>query len=101
MAFSTWWAFNDGMVNSDRDEGGVYEIADSRGTVIYIGSSGQIKTRLKQHLNEAANACIKRNGAQYHIEYRSDYAAEELRLYNAFVRANGRQPLCNSVSPPG
>ena len=101
MAFSQWWSFTDGMVNSDRDEGGVYEMADSTGTVIYIGSSGQIKTRLKQHLSEDANACIRKNASQYHIDYRSDFAAEERRLYDAFVSRYGKQPKCNSVRPPG
>ena len=101
MAWTQWWSFREGMVNSDRDEGGVYQFANSAGTVVYIGSSGQIRTRLMQHLSEDAKSCIKNNAAQYRIDYRQDYAAEELRLYNEFVRQNGKQPACNTIRPPG
>jgi hypothetical protein len=101
MTFSQWWTFNEGMVTSDRDEGGVYEFANSADQIIYIGSSGQIRSRLKQHLGEDAKGCIKANAAKYRIDYRSDYAAEELRLYDEFVRQNRTSPKCNDIRPPG
>ena len=101
MVFSQWWTFNDGMINSDKDEGGVYEFANGAGQIVYIGSSGTIRSRLKQHLSEDAKTCIKTNAAQYRIDYRSDYAAEERRLYDEFVRQNGRPPKCNDIRPPG
>lgn len=101
MAFSQWWTFSTGMVDSDRDEGGVYELASTAEQIIYIGSSGSIKTRLRQHLSEDAKSCIKANAAKYRIDYRSDYAAEELRLYDGFVRQAGKPPKCNSIRPPG
>jgi hypothetical protein len=101
MAWSTWYVFTEGMVRSDNDQGGVYQMRNRGGTIIYIGSSGKIKTRLMQHLSEDAKACIRTNAYEYQIDYRSDFAAEELRLYDAFVSSNGRQPQCNSVRPPG
>jgi hypothetical protein len=101
MGFSQWWAFSEGMVNSDSDQGGVYEFENSAGEVIYIGSSGTIQTRLRQHLGEDAKTCIKKNAARYRIDYRTDYAAEERRLYDAFVKQYGRRPLCNDIRPPG
>lgn len=99
MTFSQWWSFTDGMVKSDRNEAGVYQFANSSDTVIYIGSSGDVKTRLQQHLSDDAKSCIKKNVAKYRIDYRSDYRAEEKRLYDAFVRANGKAPQCNDISP--
>lgn len=101
MAWGQWWDFRKGMVESDRDEGGVYQFANSAGTIVYIGSSGQIRTRLQQHLGEDAKSCIRANATKYQIEYRADYAAEELRLYDAYVRDNGRAPQCNDKRPPG
>ena len=32
--FSEWWTFSDGMVSSDRDDAGVYEFANSSGTIV-------------------------------------------------------------------
>ncbi len=101
MTFSQWWAFSEAFVTSDKDQGGVYELANASEQIIYIGSSGTIQNRLRQHLSEDAKTCIKRNAAKYRIEYRSDYAAEELRLYDAFVKQNGKPPLCNENRPPG
>jgi hypothetical protein len=99
MAFSQWWSFNDSMVNSDRDDAGVYELANSRGEIIYIGSSNAIRRRLKEHLSEDAKSCIKKNAAQYRVEYRSDYQSAERSYYDTFVRQYGRQPQCNEVRP--
>jgi hypothetical protein len=101
MAFSQWWIFTEGYVSSDKDEGGVYEFANREGVVIYIGSTGTIRSRLRQRLSEDAQACIKRNATQYRIEYRSDYAAEELRLYDAYVKDKGSKPECNVNRPSG
>jgi hypothetical protein len=99
MAFSQWWSFNDSMVSADRDEAGVYEFANSAGTIIYIGSSSAVRRRLKEHLGEGAKSCIKNDATQYRIEYRSDYETGERAYYDAFVRANGRAPQCNEVRP--
>jgi hypothetical protein len=101
MAFDPWWTFSEGMIKSDRDVGGVYEFGSSTGEIIYIGSTGTIQTRLRQHLSEDAKSCIKTNAVRYRIDYRSDYAAEELRLYDAFVKQHGGPPKCNDRRPPG
>lgn len=100
MSFSSWWSFTQGMVNSDREEGGVYEFGDANEVVIYIGSSNNVKRRLGEHLGET-DSCIKRNASKYRIEYTSDYKAREKELYDAYVKANGKAPRCNDVSPTG
>lgn len=101
MAFDRWWTFAESVVKFDKDEGGVYELGTASETVIYIGSSGALKSRLLQHLNEDAKSCIKANAAKYRIDYRADYAAEERRLYDEFVRTNSKPPKCNDIRPPG
>lgn len=99
MAFSQWYSFNDKMVDYDRNQGAVYEFADISGNIIYIGSTNELQRRMKEHLSENAKGCIRTNASQYRYDYRSDFAAEEKRLYDSFVRANGRAPRCNSISP--
>ena len=101
MTWSQWWDLREGMVASDQETGGVYQLADSSGAIIYIGSTGQMQTRMHQHLDDKENACIKVNASRYRVEYRSDYAAEERRLYDTFVRDYGRPPKCNKARPPG
>ena len=100
MAMSQWWRFNETWVNTERDEGGVYELGDSAQQVVYIGSSAAVKTRLKSHL-AGDDLCITLHAQYYRVDYRSDYRAEELRRYNAYVRLHGTPPKCNNVAPPG
>lgn len=99
MAFSQWWSFTQGMVDSDRNEPGVYEFANSSGSIVYIGSSNDVKRRLCEHLSEDAKSCIKNNAVLYRIEYRSDYKAAERGYYDDFVRTYGRSPQCNDIRP--
>jgi len=101
MAFSDWWTFSQGMIDSDREEGGVYEFADANGTLIYIGSANNVKRRLGEHLGENATTCIKKNAAKYRIEYTPYYQTREKELYDEFVRQYGKPPKCNQISPTG
>ena len=101
MAFSQWWTFREGLVESDRDDGAVYEFRDDGENIVYIGSTNALKRRLKEHLDEDAKSCIKTNAKMYRYDYRTDYAAEELKLYDAFVKQYGRPPKCNDKRPSG
>jgi hypothetical protein len=69
MAFTHWWSFTDGMVDSDRNEAGVYQFANATGDVVYIGCSNDLKRRLKEHLGENTTTCIKpeREGLSHRI----------------------------------
>ena len=98
MAMESWWGFNSAMANTERDEGGVYELGDSGKAIIYIGSSGAVKTRLQAHLSGSEGSCTK-NASHYRVDYRSDYATEERRRYDEYVRTHGRQPRCNDKRP--
>jgi excinuclease UvrABC nuclease subunit len=99
MAFSQWWTFTDGMVNSDKDEPGVYEFADANGEIVYIGSSNQLKRRLKEHLGEGTTSCIKKCAKQYRLEYTAYYITRESELIATFKMAKGALPRCNSMQP--
>jgi excinuclease UvrABC nuclease subunit len=99
VAFSQWWLFTDAFVASDRNQGGVYQFANSSGDVVYIGSSNDIQRRLKEHLGENTTTCIKQNAKSYRIEYTSSYVSRERELIDQFIAAYGRLPRCNSVRP--
>jgi predicted GIY-YIG superfamily endonuclease len=99
MAFSQWWSFTDSLVDYDRNEAAVYEFANGSGDVVYIGSSNDLKRRLKEHLGENTTSCIKQNAKQYRLEYTSYFATRERELIDEFIRTYGRLPRCNSVRP--
>jgi len=99
MAFSDWWTFRDANVEGDKNAAGVYEFGNANG-ITYIGSSNDLKRRLKEHLAET-NTCIKRTATHYRLEYRSDFKAAEQAYYDEFVRQNRRPPQCNDVRPSG
>jgi excinuclease UvrABC nuclease subunit len=97
----SWWSLTDGMVDSDREEGGVYHLADVQSVIIYVGSADNIKRRMREHVHETENACIAKYATKYQIEYTRTYKARELELYNEFKRANGVPPRCNKIAPSG
>jgi hypothetical protein len=97
VALDRWWPFSKAMVDYERNEPGVYQFATASGAIVYIGSSNEIRDRLKEHIGEDVKSCVRQNATQYRVEYRPDYLEEEQRLYNEFVRQNGRAPQCNEV----
>jgi len=101
MAFSQWWNFTASLVGYDRDDGAVYEFADSAETIVYIGSTNELKRRLTEHLGESTTSCIKKNTAKYRYEYTTNYAKLEQQLYDEYVRTYKKPPACNTMRPPG
>ncbi len=94
-----WWTFSEGIVNYERDEPGVYELGNTNEAVVYIGSSNEVRRRLKEHLGESAGSCVKKNTAKYRVEYTRDYKNRERQLYDEHVRIHGKPPLCNDARP--
>jgi CBS domain-containing protein len=94
MVWSDWWAFTYSMASHDRDDFGIYELADDSETTLYIGS-GKVKTRLLEHL--------KKNECPLATRYRIDCCiteqearAKEKHLLDAYkLVRNGRLPLYN------
>ncbi|MGA8641760.1 GIY-YIG nuclease family protein [Candidatus Binatus sp.] len=99
MAFTQWWSFTDQLVDMDQNQAGVYEFGNSSNDVVYIGSTNDMKRRLKEHLGEGTTSCIKQNAKVYRIEYTSSYLTRERELIDEFIRTYGRLPRCNSVRP--
>lgn len=95
-----WWIFSETIVQYELESPGVYELGNSSGQVIYIGSTNNVRRRLREHLAESGT-CVKRNAAFYRVEYTSNHLARERELYNEHVRLYGRSPLCNEVRPGG
>ena len=98
MSMGTWWSFTKALVGTEYDEPGVYELGDASHEVIYIGSSSVVRTRLTEHLSGHEGSCTQ-SASYYRVDYTSSYRSEERRRYDAYVRANGRQPKCNDKRP--
>ena len=103
---SSWWRLTKALVDTERDDGGAYELGqetDRTGqtavAVIYIGSSGTVKSRLERHI-DTDDPCLK-DATHYRVEYTADYKKREQELYDEHVRLYGRRPRCNDVRPPG
>jgi hypothetical protein len=94
-----WWSFVESVIEVDRDDPGVYELGDKDGNVVYIGSSNELRRRLKEHLNEALYSCIRQNTTHYRIEYTPNYKNRERELYAGYVRIYGKPPECNNSIP--
>ena len=88
------------MVDMDEDKEGVYEFGDAKENVVYVGGTGEIKTRLKRHL-KTKDQCIKTNAKKYRIEYTKNYKKREQELYDEHVNIYGIPPKCNDSRPPG
>ncbi|HWO40318.1 MAG TPA: GIY-YIG nuclease family protein [Candidatus Eisenbacteria bacterium] len=94
-----WKLFIDLIVDLETDQPGVYELGNRESQVIYIGSSGQIRTRLLEHVKTYRPACIKTNAVVYRVEYRANRMARERELYDEFLSVNRRAPRCNDTTP--
>jgi hypothetical protein len=94
---SQWLLFSDRTVDSEKDQGGVYELGDSVGMVVYLGGSKSLRRRLKEDLAEPSMTCIKRNARVYRTEYNMHYIERMRKLYDEHVKTYGEPPLCNNV----
>lgn len=75
-------------------------------SVIYIGSTKDIKKRLKAHLgttnkNTHLRNCLDKFGCYFrYIRFTKEWYKEEERLYKLFVSTYGAPPKCNCLRPP-
>ncbi|MFH1552153.1 MAG: GIY-YIG nuclease family protein [Candidatus Omnitrophota bacterium] len=73
--------------------------------VIYIGSAGNIRKRLKEHLGKnSKNSRIRRflreRGCAFrYIQFSKSWRQEERRLYDLFASTYGAPPGCNRMRP--
>lgn len=93
MAWSEWWNFVAPVVEHDRDDLGVYELADDAKNTVYYGS-GKMKTRLQDHLNKKECPLAR----YYRLEYLSTEAqcrAREEELLRDYQKIHGKLPMYN------
>jgi hypothetical protein len=78
---------------------GVYQLADAKKQIIYIGQSAtDVPNRLRQHL--AAGGCVAERAAYWRYEYSRVPQADEAELLAEYREANGGLlPPCNRATP--
>ena len=100
--------------NNTVENHGVYELRlankeieykNDKTGIFYIGSTKNLRKRLKEHLrnrkkNSSMRKIIKYNICLFrYIVFHKDLKKEEKRLYNLFKMTFGTSPKCNKVSP--
>lgn len=81
------------------------EYHNGKTPVIYIGSTGNIKKRLKDHLgkntkNGRIRDFLKNHECSFrYIQFSKNWKQEEARLYQLFYSTYGAQPKCNRIKP--
>lgn len=77
---------------------GVYELADDRRRVVYVGQSARdVPNRLRQHL--ASRSCVAERATFWRYRYSRVPQAEEAALLAEYRRRHGRLPECNRQTP--
>jgi predicted GIY-YIG superfamily endonuclease len=93
LVWSDWWTYSATLVDSDRDEFGVYELADDNKDTLYYGS-GKVKSRLMVHLNKKECPMAR----QYRVEYLASEEASRAReeqLLRDYESSHGKLPMYN------
>ena len=94
MVWSQWWDYREGIVASDRDDFGVYELADDNKNTLYYGS-GKVKTRLLDHLNKKECPMTRYYRVEYY-SYETECREKERQLLDAYKNShNGKLPMYN------
>jgi len=81
------------------------EYYNGKTAVIYIGSTGNIKKRLRDHLGKnTKNGSIKdflnnHECSFRYIQFSKEWMEEEIRMYQLFISTYGAQPKCNKIKP--
>lgn len=77
---------------------GIYELADERKCIIYIGQSAKdAPNRIRQHLQKSE--CIREKVVYWRYSYSRVPQSEEARHINIYLMSKGELPLCNEATP--
>ena len=77
---------------------GVYEVADERKNVVYVGQSAKdVPTRIRQHL--ARGGCVAQHAAYWRMEASRVPQAHEAELLASHRARHGGLPSCNEATP--
>jgi predicted GIY-YIG superfamily endonuclease len=93
MVWDKWWGYFERVVQTERDDWGVYELADEAKNTVYYGS-GMVRTRLLDHLNKKECPLAR----HYRVEMLGDEAqcrAKEEELLRQYKMVHGELPIYN------
>lgn len=82
-------------------EPGVYELADAKKQVIYIGQSAKdVPNRIRQHLEGKAgkNPCVTEDAVYWRSRYSRVPRSEEAALLAQYLTKYEALPLCNRAT---
>ena len=81
---------------------GVYELADKRKTVVYIGRAkgGNLRNRLRSHANERVNDCVRTHAVYFRYMATKAHRRDEKTLFAEYkAKHRGKIPPCNTIDP--
>ena len=93
MVWDKWWTYSLGLVITDQDDFGVYELGDDNKNTVYYGS-GRVKSRLLDHLNKQEYPAAKHYRIEY-LESEEAARAREEQLLRDYEGAHGTLPMYN------
>jgi hypothetical protein len=78
---------------------GVYQVADAKGTVLYIGQAGArstfgLRSELEREFKERGDGC------QFRVEVNQQYRSRWFELLMVHQADNGSLPADNAKNPP-
>jgi hypothetical protein len=77
---------------------GIYELADEKKAIIYIGQSAtDVPNRIRQHLER--NDCVIEKMVYWRYQYSRVPQADEAKHIDLYVERFGVLPDCNSATP--
>lgn len=77
---------------------GVYELANEKKQIIYIGQSAKdVPNRIRQHLEK--NLCIQQNVVYWRYSYSRVPQSEEAQHIASYRQREGELPSCNKATP--
>ncbi len=93
MVWDKWWPYADNVAQYEKDEWGVYELADDPKNTVYYGS-GKVKTRLLDHLNKKECPLARYYRVDMLINEAQCRTREE-ELLSQYRIAHGKLPIYN------
>ena len=97
--FKSWRKLSKLPPRRGRDaQPGVYELADEKKQIIYIGQSVKdVPNRIRQHLEKSS--CIQEKVVYWRYSYSRVPQSEEAHHIDKYLKTNGDLPLCNEATP--
>ena len=94
-----WWTFDYHMVQFEKAQPGVYELADVNRELLYIGCAQEVRDRLQQHLARPQSGECFRKARYFRVEYADNYVERCDKMMARYASLHqGRFPPCNPTA---